>query len=935
MTNLSGSLIGLSMLTGSNGFAAFAPSSAATAETRAVRQARALFTTPATTAPWQLAAPTTPVSAQVSAVRAMPTIIDRAATGAAALPDDVGTAFTTYKALDRLRLLATAAAATTASPAQRASLQTAFARGLGDLQGYLGTAPSDQLTLAFGQPARRAESVAMTAPAALVATKVAGEGVAAARDAALPGLTGDEQFRVTLSKTAGSDSVVVDLAGTTRPPTLDSVAAAINAAIAAVPMRDTQGAIVLDASGNPEPRWKGVGFTPDKSGGAWGLTLATNGLEKVSIDQIGARDAVMVATGTAASGSPTATRLMRLGDAAGAMTRQSLGSISAVDRIGTERAKLGADAKAGAAPAKTAKATSAKATATPDVLAPTSAGGIATDANGFSYVVGTAAGDLGSNLSDGGDDLMLVKLDSEGRTVWQRSLGAAGAARGAAVTIAPDGGIVVAGTVTGSFDGASSDGDMLVARFDANGDETFAHLVRSAGADSASAVVVGADGQIYVGGQSATGGGDAFVARLSASGSLQERRTIDSGGTDRVTALAIDGSGALLALTREGTGSTLHRLGAGSLATDLGTLDLGAATDARAIAVASDGSIAVAGAATAALPGTQVNATGGGRDGFVARIDAGLSAASVTYLATAGDDQVDSVAFLNGDIYAGGRTTGTLNGPSGSAIQGIVDGFVSRLDAASGTIETTSQFGQASLRTEPVRVSAVAGGDTVLGALGLHRGTITPTDSARLVAQTSLRPGDEFSIRVGDTAVRRITIAADDTLTSLAGRIRALTGSKATVSTPAKNGGNILRIEPKAGTTIELIAGAEGKDALARLGLPEARLTVPAATTAATPAVTPGGRYGLGLSEALTIGTAADAGIALAQVRQAIAVSQTGYRSLYWDATKAARVNGAGAGAGGSSTTIEQGQLANYQAALDRLSNGGPSGSTAAGLLGF
>ena len=163
------------------------------------------------------------------------------------------------------------------------------------------------------------------------------------------------------------------------------------------------------------------------------------------------------------------------------------------------------------------------------------------------------------------------------KTVWQRSLGASGSSSGAAVTIAPDGGIVVAGTVTGSFDGASSDGDMLVARFDANGDEKFAKLVRSAGADRASAVAVGADGSIFVGGQGATGGGDAFVARFSATGTLQERRSINSGGTDRVTALAIDGSGELLALTREGTGSKLHRLDSANLATDLATMEIGRA----------------------------------------------------------------------------------------------------------------------------------------------------------------------------------------------------------------------------------------------------------------------------------------------------------------------------------------------------------------------
>ena len=924
MTNLSSSLAGLSVLTGSNSFLTLGASSSLTLmDTRAVRQAKALFTTPLAIAPWQQAAPSAPIPTQVSAIRALATLIDKPGTGNGQLPADVQTAFTSYKALDRLRLLAETAAGATTSSTQRALLNATFAKGLSDLKTYLSTAPTNQLTLAFDEPARRAESVSIKSSTALSATEVAGKGVSEARDAPLAGLTGTEQFRVTLSKTTGSDSVVVNLAGTPQPPTLDSVAAAINAAIGAVPMRDTAGNVMLGVDGNPRPRWEGVAFSADKGSGSWGLMLKTNGIEQVAIDQIGARDAVMVATGVTDVASPTATRIMRFGDAAGSMNRETLGTIAAVNKLGTERAEIAAAANPKPTPLTTASKTDAVLKL--QVLAPTTAAGIATDAQGFSYVVGTTNGDLGSNVSDGDNDLVLVKLDSEGRQVWQRSLGAAGSAEGAAVTIAPDGGIVVAGTVTGNFDGTSSDGDMLIAKFDANGDEKFTKLVRATGADSAAAVAVGADGSIFVGGQSAGGGGNAFVARLSATGVLQERRTIDSGGTDRVTALAIDDTGQLLALTREGAGSVLRRIDAGDLANDRSTLNLGAASDARAIAVASDGSIAVAGATIAALPGGQVNGVTGGRDGFVARIDAGMNAASVTYLGSAGDDQVDSVAFLNGDIYAGGRTTGNLNGSR----QGTVDGFVSRIDAASGVVENTSQFGQSELRSEPVRVSAASGGDTALGALGLHRGALTPTDSAKLVAQTSLRPGDEFSIRVGDGAVRKFTVTADDTLTTLADRVRAITGRKATITTPRSGQGNVLRIEPMAGTSVQFIAGPAGKDALAKLGLPEARVTVPVATTAKTPAILPGGRYGLDLTEALVIDTAENAKIGLGRIKQALSMTQTGYRSLFWDDSKTARVNGGVTGA--SSTSRQAAQIANYQAALDRLSTNNAS----TGILGL
>lgn len=906
--NVSNGLIGLSVLTGSNSLLGL-DSAAITSDTRAARLAKAQFTTRATTPPWKQSAPSIPVTAQVSAIKRMATIIDRTLTGTTALPTDVATAFTTYKALDRLRLLAETAAKTGTAAAERSLLQTAFANGLADLQDFLGTAPGEQLNLAFAQPSRRAESVAVATPATLLSTDVAGRAVSATRDAPLAGMRGDERFSISLSTAGSADVVTVDLSGTPQPPTLDSVAAAINDAIAAVPLRDAGGNVVLDASGEPTPRWS-TRFVAEKSPDGWGLAIRRLGTERVAIDQIGAGDTLMVATGTRSGDTAASTRIMRFDSPEGALDRRTLGTVAAIDSDATERARLLA-------------AASGSKTVPGEVGAETNANAIATDAAGFSYVVGTTRGDVGANLSEGNDDLFLTKLDSEGKVMWQRSLGATGAAQGAAVSIGPNGQIVVAGTVSGRLDNTVSDGDMLVAAFDANGDERFATLVRAAGADAASAVAVGADGSIFVGGRAASGGGDAFLARLDANGRLQERRVIDSGGSDGVAALAIDGDGQLLALTREGSEARLRRLDARALSQDLGMLALGTA-DARAIAVAADGSIAVGGATNGALPGDQVNAPGGGRDGFVARIDHALSGASVTYLGSAGDDQVDSLSFLNGALYAGGRTNGTL----GIVRTGTSDGFVSRIDAATGALAAISQFGQASAQTQPVRLSAIGGGDTALGALGLHRGTLTPETSAKLVAQTGLRAGDEFSIRVDGGSLRKIVIGADDTLTTLADRIRLITGSKATVTTPKSGEGNLLRVEGKPGVEIEFVAGAEGKDALARLGIPAARIATPASLAKNAPSVRPGGSFGLDLTRALGIGTAAEASVALARIKDAISVTQTGYRSLYWDDTKAALANG-GASASATGTSREQAQLANYQAALTRLAAGPTS------IMGF
>lgn len=892
-------------MSGTNVFADYG--TATTIETRAQRVAKAQFTTPATTPPWKAAAAAATISSQVSTIQAMKTLIDKPATGTDLLPADVQTTFTAYKALDRLRLLAATAAIPTTSSARRTSLQATFAKGLTDFQAYLAQAPSNQVQLDFALPTRRAESVKIAAPAAF---KTVMPGIATARDSAIPGLTGTEQFSIALTKPGASDTVLIDLSQGPQPPTVDSIAASLNAGIKSVPLRNPDGSVVLDSNGQAQPRWL-VRFVPDKSSGKWGFRIdAPTGVEQVAITQAGAGDSLMVATAQAA-GSPGPTTITRIDDPAGAMNRTTRDTLSAIDRGATARAAL--------LPVTT-KAATATGVARPstDVAAQVDARAIATDPAGFSYVVGTTGGDIGAHLDTGSQDLFLTKLDSEGHTMWQRTLGATGSAQGAAVSIAPDGGVIVAGTVKGSFDGAATDGDMLVARYTAKGDETFATVVRAIGADQANALAVGSDGTIFVGGKNAAN--QAFVARLDAKGTLAERRII--AGSNSVNALAIDGNGDVLALTDAAGTAQLRRVDGAALTIDLGSVDLGVA-DGRALAIAPDGSIAVGGATSNMLSGTQANAASGGRDGFVARVGADLSGSSITYLGTSAEDQVDSIAFLGGSLYAGGRTAGALTGTR----TGSVDGFVARIDAGSGAVSGITQFGQTALKSAPVRISAAIGGDTVLGALGLHRGALIPDVSARLTTQTSLRAGDEFSIAVGSAAAKKVTIRTDDTLATLATRVRLITGINATVTTLTLGGSATLRIDAKAGSTVEMLAGAPGKDALAKLGMAPRRLSVPVTGGAHDPKVRPGGTFALALSSALNVNSAADAAVAAGKLKAAISTSQTAYRSLYWDDSKAALADGTTATAAGSNP-VATAQLANYRAALARLNTTNP-------LLGF
>lgn len=918
--NFSSSLMGLSLLTGDSSVFSMATATISY-DSKAVRLAKAQFTLDPTTPPWKEATKSTSASAQVASILASRTIIDKSNTSGDILPDDVQTSFVAYKALEKLRVLAESASAKTASDGLRVQYEKAFAKGLADLQSFLATAPSDNVNLAFGKPSSTAQSSKL---AATNPYETKGKGLVTRMSDPIPNLTGQEQFSVKISRGTLNETVTVDLSQGTQPPTLESVVSQLNSAISATPALKADGTPLTDANGDPVSRW-GSRFKAVYADGKWGLKLNTpDGVEKVSLEQVGAKDSLVVATGRTALDAPTATQVFRLNDPAGTNTRVAMGTIQALDADKTAQNVL-----AGKTTTITTATTDADGkvttttTKTSDVYARTDAAAIATDAQGYSYVVGTTAGDFGANKSDGDNNLFLTKMDGAGNVVWQRSLGASGSSTGAAVSIGADGSIVVAGTVTGSFNGTTStDGDMVVAKYAANGDEKFSTVVRSGGTDAARAVAVGADGSVYVGGRAATGSGDAFVARIAPTGKIAERRTIDSGGADQINALAIDGDGNLLAVVSQGGNASVRKLDGASLATDLGSINLGTA-DARAIAVAADGTIAVGGATSAALSGSQVNSTSGARDGFVARIDSNLSGASVTYLGSAADDQVDSVAFLGGELYAGGRTTGDL----AEARRGPTDGFVARIDAATGAIENTTQFGQPLLRTEPVRIAGDVGGANAISALGFGRGTINATASDRVTTQTTLRAGDYFSIRADNGAVRRVTIEAGDTLKTIATRMQGMLGaSKATVTATAVDGVQKLSIRMKPGHELELIPGGTDTDALAKLGIEPQRIATQATLSSSAPKVRPGGNFALDLSDALSLSTLDNAKIAMKKVEEAISMTQTAYRSLYWDDSKAMTVDGVkNTVTGTQSTARESAQLANYQAALNRLNAGAPS----------
>ena len=896
--SFSNGLAGLSLLTGTNAFAGLG--SQAAVPSRAVLRAKAQFTTPEATPPWSEQARATSRSTLVSTIRRMPSLIDKP-DATRALGADVQTAFQSYKALDRLRTLAEAAADATTSGAERRQLAARFKTGLAEVQSWLATAPSDKLKLHFEKASSRRDSIIVQAPAK---DPFRGASIAASKDAPVAGLSGSEVFELRLAKPGVTDTVRIDLSAGQQPPSISSVIQAFNAGIAAIPELNPDGSPKLDPAGNPVPRYL-IRIEATKDDKGWGIALVPAGLERLSFQQVGAGDALMVAAGRSALDWPAETRLIRMDNPATAMDANSIGTMTAQDSRATEAASLLPQPRlvGGVTPPAVT------------IGAALSTDAIVTDPDGFTYTLGTTAGDMGAHRGTGVEDMVLTKLDSRGEIVWQSAVGSDAPLTGAALSLAPDGGVVLSGTIDGGLNGETGDRDILVARYGPDGQESYATVLRQMGDQSASAIAVGAGGDVYVGGQ--TTGGDAILARLGPDGALAERLTLDSGGPDAIQGLAVDAAGDLLVLGRGANGLELTRRDGAAIGTVVSGLSLGAG-DGSALLLGDDGRVFVGGSTDGA----------GGRDGLVVEVDAAMTQVQRRLIATSGTDRIDSLALVNGQLFAGGRTSGALDG----AARGPVDGFVARF-AADGAIEQVRQFGQPGLRTDAVRIAGAPGGDTALTALGLRRGPLEDSNSRALVAETGLRPGDSFGIRVGSKRMQTITVEAGDTLAMLSDRIRKAGSGDVVVQTPtAPDGkGRTLRMTARAGIPVELSRGPGGRDALVRLGIEPQRLDSPVIDPKA-PAVKPGGSFGLGLSDAMNLDTREAAAAAAKRLQQAISTTQSGFRSLYWNSTKEMLVNAANGG-GSQPTAYQQSQLKSYTEALQRLTPVASAEGT--GLLGL
>lgn len=694
--------------------------------------------------------------------------------------------FALYKGLQALKDLANEAGKKETLAGQRAGLANRFLAGLAEIKSFVSTKGFDDMTLLFGDKAQSVQT-----GLAIGRAKYQYQGTSVlqgASDKVPDGITGTETFTVNVVKTTGTVAVAMDLSQISGAKTLDSIIAYMNTQMEAAGVTSRFARQTIDGINKTSPK-------------QFGITVNGTLTETLRFTSAAATPSVYIA-GTIESGDKARGHLLKLGNLADP-TPKTEAAAKVEPRRGTT------DARASAV-----------------------------DGQGNVFVVGAASGDLGQGIVQGDQDVYLRKYDSQGQLIWSRLLGSSDTADAYALSVDSAGNAVVAGRVRDKLTPTATGGggaDSFVTKYDTAGKEVFTRQVGSLFADQVNAVAIGADGSIYIAGQTAgtigagtvsAGGVDAYLQKLSATGALQFTRQFGTAGEDRIAALAVNASGELVTASVENGAAKIQKFSsADGTSAAIWSQELGA------IGEGSIGGLTVSGAQvfvsgttdnanlTAGGAASIARAYGGAGDGFVFKLTDGGASASANFVSYIGTDAADSAGQVVTDgtsIYVAGTTRGELPGQSRAGTN-TNNAFAAKLDA-NGALAWSHQYAGVTKTAAARGIAIDPQGSSVLDLLGLPS-EIRYDQTRNVTPNSSVRPGDYFTLKVNDFASRKIEIRADDTLRSLALRINTAMGFKGEAKVVYRPAGDGIEIKVKDDATVTLSPGSKGFDALEGLGL--------------------------------------------------------------------------------------------------------------------
>ena len=838
------------------------------------------------------------------------------ATSDAKLEQDNQKLFSLYSAVNNLAYLAKLAQGSTETSGQLAGLNARFQTGLAQVTQYLSSTSFNNYTLQAATPAATATSTA-TIPFSGFSYNTRQLVTNANLNNPLPGVSASSSFTIAVKKGGTTTNVAIDLSQVQGPLTLGNIVSYINAQLSA------------DGFSTRFQKTQQGGTATSNTGATYGLQITPGANESISLSAASTPSLYMVGNSGVATETNTTT-------AAKSGTTNT--TTTPADQSGRLIKLSGLSGTPTGVFTSSQAATTGTTTATNTVV----------DSSGNVYVIGDATGNFGSQLNQGTQDAYLTKYDSAGNVVWQKLLGSAGTANGYGLALDPSGGVVVTGSSTADLTTTSvtnGNTDSFVARYDAQGNQTWVKQIQTLANNQSNAVSVDASGNIYIGGsvsggvigahQTAQGGSDAYLAKFDSNGNLIAENQFGTSGSDQVSATATASDGSLYVASVQNGEAIVSKYANGAITSapvwteDLGALQAGGAIGGLAVSgsnvyvsgTTSNGNLTAGGQAGIATAST------GGTDAFVfAMTDNGASATAqhVSYVGTSASDQGGGLSVgPDGTVYLTGTTMGTFAGQQRN-IQNVTNAFATAINP-NGSIQWTQQYGGADGQSTGAGLAVDPQGSSILDALGLPRGTINLNQSVDLTSMTTLRAGDTFQIKIEGVAPRTATITVDpgETIDSLANKINAQLGQVGKASANYTGSAEGLKITVNAGNTIDLISGPADSDALARLGISAGVLTAPATgskSTSSTATTNTNSKtpqtYGLGLTaSALDISTKTGADLARSQLLTVLSNIQSAYQKSNAPPPPTSTPGNTNGSASASTTA----QLANYNLALSLL----------------
>ncbi|HSV04195.1 MAG TPA: SBBP repeat-containing protein [Phenylobacterium sp.] len=896
------------------------------------------------TAPWNDPSQATQASALITQALSGAAFVDEKAAKV-----DVTTADADYKRLFAinqglltLQALAGAASDPTTSQFALPGIQQAFQRGLTEISTYAESTKFDEFRLTSGTATASATSTAAFAKQSdTYTTAVLATGSSAAPVAAFQGSV---QFTADVKKIGGSIVTVnFDLSemGST-PRSMSTVAAYMNSKLQAAGL----GIRVSTTSSQTAPETISIGGQTTTIADAqtqWAFQFSGLLDETVTFSAPTTAPGIYVAQ---SAGDPVAPApAVAPSDGSTASTTPAT-----VDDTEQQLLKLegGGGADAASRPGETSYTTG-------EVFGETLPAGVgtvhatATGADGSVYLLADATGTVNGQTIKGAQDAVLLKYDSAGNLVYTRTLGAASSASGMSLAVSADGKVAIAGSVTGELDSGDSgadptQSDSFVTLYDSQGQELWTQRQGSdLGDDTAKAVAFDASGDVYVagqtqgsiGGRSAIGGVDGYLRAYDSNGVSLSTRQFGTTGDDGISGLVVDGTNVYVAGHDGGT-ATIRSFDASdpTQLTLTATRSLGSAT-IGGIGLDGSGNLLIGGSTSGGLSVANTTRTlSGGQDAFGARISEDLTSTATdaaAYFGGSGTEKVTAATVAGGQVWVTGTTTST--DLPGLAPVGKTDGFVAGLDVGAGAVTYSQRFTAKDSIDAPESIAVDANGGSALDKLGLPKGALTSDSSQLVTSATSARAGDEFQIKAGNNSPSTVTIEADDTLQTLMTKIQRAGLFSINVETGFSVEGSTLSLTPEDNrATFQLLPGPAGQDALQALGLQPGliRNTVVDKTKGVLPADGGTQTYGLRLPSRLDLNSAAD----IASAQDALTNAITTVRAIYADLKQAATPQSQQPKVTGAVSAYTQSRIADYQAALDRLTGADGSGSSLASLFG-